>query len=221
MKLRQILPVAAIVAIASLSLASCKSGNNNSTNGENAGNATPTEQTTTTATPAKSADEVALETAKSFKGWITAIEGDVVTIKNEANEELKVKIANAGDELIEGALIEVKYVDAEDGSKKTATDNEKSVSLTQNFKKLLGKWATEGDKITFELRKSGKVKTTMPSTKFKSWRIKDEKTIEFEIANDKGVMFSPWTVETIDDTNLILVNGEAKIPMTRKDSNRE
>jgi hypothetical protein len=198
-------------------LASCKSGNKNDA-AANEGAATTTEAAT--ATPAKSAEEIALEKATTLKGWIKSIADDIVTIVDAEGNETQVKVVNAYDELIEGAPIEVKYID-DNGTKKTATGDNKSLSLSQNFKKLLGKWATEGDKITFELRKSGKMKTTMKGTNFKSWRVKDDKTIEFEIANDKGTIFSPWEVESIDDSNLVLKNGDAKIPMTRKDSNRE
>ncbi|MBQ1698426.1 MAG: hypothetical protein II075_11165 [Bacteroidales bacterium] len=215
MKLTRIIPVVALATLAML--ASCKSGNKNDA-AANEGAATTTEAAT--ATPAKSAEEIALEKATTLKGWIKSIADDIVTIVDAEGNETQVKVVNAYDELIEGAPIEVKYID-DNGTKKTATGDNKSLSLSQNFKKLLGKWATEGDKITFELRKSGKMKTTMKGTNFKSWRVKDDKTIEFEIANDKGTIFSPWEVESIDDSNLVLKNGDAKIPMTRKDSNRE
>ncbi|MBQ2098063.1 MAG: hypothetical protein II480_07780 [Bacteroidales bacterium] len=215
MKLTRIIPVVALATLAML--ASCKSGNKNDA-AANEGAATTTEAAT--ATPAKSAEEIALEKATTLKGWIKSIADDIVTIVDAEGNETQVKVVNAYDELIEGAPIEVKYID-DNGTKKTATGDNKSLTLSQNFKKLLGKWATEGDKITFELRKSGKMKTTMKGTNFKSWRVKDDKTIEFEIANDKGTIFSPWEVESIDDSNLVLKNGDAKIPMTRKDSNRE
>lgn len=213
MKLTRIIPVVAIAAIAML--ASCKSGNKNAN--EAAEQTAATE--TTTATPAKSAEEIALESATTLKGWIKAIEGDIVTIVDANGNETKVQVVNAYDELIEGAPIEVKYID-ENGSKKTATGDNKSLSLSQNYKKLLGKWTTEGDKIFFELRKNGKVKAT--ETGLKSWRVVDENTIEFEIG-DK--VFDKWSVEKLDDNNLVLKHGDAadapKIPMTRKDSNRE
>lgn len=211
MKLTRIIPVVALATLAML--ASCKSGNNN----EAANNgAAPAE----TAAPAKSQDEINLEKATSLKGWIKAIAGDVVTIVDANGTETQVKIENAYDELIEGSPIEVKYID-ENGTKKTATKDNKSLNLSQNFKKLLGKWATEGDQIAFELRKNGKMKSTMKGTDFKSWRVKDDSTVEFEISNENGTIFSPWGVDVLDDTNLTLTNGDAKIVMTRKDSNRE
>ena len=216
MKLTRFIPVVAIATIAML--ASCKSGNKNDAAANEGAATTNTEAAT--ATPAKSAEEIALEKATTLKGWIKAIAGDIVTIIDANGNETQVKVVNAYDELIEGAPIEVKYID-DNGTKKTATGDNKSLSLSQNFKKLLGKWATEGDKITFELRKSGKMKTTMKGTNFKSWRVKDDQTIEFEIANDKGTIYSPWEVESISDDELILKNGDAKIPMKRKDSNRE
>jgi len=215
MKLTRIIPVVAIATLAML--ASCKSGNKTDA-AANEGAATTTEAAT--ATPAKSADEIALEKATTLKGWIKAIAGDIVTIIDANGNETQVKVVNAYDELIEGAPIEVKYID-DNGTKKTATGDNKSLSLSQNFKKLLGKWATEGDKITFELRKSGKMKSTMKGTDFRAWKVLDDKTIEFTIANDKGEIKSPWEVETLDDNNLVLKNGDSKIPMTRKDSNRE
>lgn len=215
MKLTRIIPVVAIATLAML--ASCKSGNKTDA-AANEGAATTTEAAT--ATPAKSADEIALEKATTLKGWIKAIAGDVVTIVDANGNETQVKVVNAYDELIEGAPIEVKYID-DNGTKKTATGDNKSLALSQNYKKLLGKWATEGDKITFELRKSGKMKSTMKGTDFRAWKVLDDKTIEFTIANDKGEIKSPWEVETLDDNNLVLKNGDSKIPMTRKDSNRE
>lgn len=217
MKLTRFIPVVALATLAML--ASCKSGNKNDA-AANEGAATTNTEAAAPATPAKSAEEIALESATTLKGWIKAIAGDIVTIIDANGNETQVKVVNAYDELIEGAPIEVKYID-DNGIKKTATGDNKSLSLSQNFKKLLGKWATEGDKITFELRKSGKMKTTMKGTNFKSWRVKDDQTIEFEIANDKGTIYSPWEVESISDDELILKNGDAKIPMKRKDSNRE
>lgn len=215
MKLTRIIPVVAIATLAML--ASCKSGNKTDA-AATEGAATTTEATT--AAPAKSADEIALEKATTLKGWIKAIAGDLVTIVDANGNETQVKVVNAYDELIEGAPIEVKYID-DNGTKRTATGDNKSLALSQNYKKLLGKWATEGDKITFELRKSGKMKSTMKGTDFRAWKVLDDKTIEFTIANDKGEIKSPWEVETLDDNNLVLKNGDSKIPMTRKDSNRE
>ena len=214
MKLTRIIPVVAIATLAML--ASCKSGNKTDA-AANEGAATTTEAAT--ATPAKSADEIALEKATTLKGWIKAIAGDIVTIVDANGNETQVKVVNAYDELIEGAPIEVKYID-DNGSKKTATGDNKSLSLSKNFKKLLGKWTTAGDKIFFELRKNGKVKAT--ETTLKSWRVVDENTIEFEIGDN---VFDKWSVETLDDNNLVLKHGTGadapKIEMTRKDSNRE
>jgi len=211
MKLTRIIPVVALATLAML--ASCKSGNKN----DAANNGTTTEAAT--ATPAKSQDEINLEKATSLKGWIKSIAGDVVTIVDANGNETQVKVVNAYDELIEGAPIEVKYID-DNGSKKTATGDNKSLTLSNNYKKLLGKWTTQGDKIFFELRKNGKVKAT--ETSLKSWRVADEKTIEFEIGDN---VFDKWTVEKLDDNNLVLKHGDAadapKIEMTRKDSNRE
>ena len=211
MKLTRIIPVVALATLAML--ASCKSGNKN----DAANNGTNTEAAT--ATPAKSQDEINLEKATTLKGWITAIAGDVVTIVDANGSETQVKVANAYDELIEGAPIEVKFID-DNGTKKTATSDKKSLTLSDNYKKLLGKWTTQGDKIFFELRKNGKVKAT--ETSLKSWRVADEKTIEFEIGDN---VFDKWTVEKLDDSNLVLKHGDAadapKIEMTRKDSNRE
>ena len=211
MKLTRIIPVVALATLAML--ASCKSGNKN----DAANNGTTTEAAT--ATPAKSQDEINLEKATSLKGWIKSIAGDVVTIVDANGNETQVKVVNAYDELIDGAPIEVKYID-DNGSKKTATGDNKSLTLSNNYKKLLGKWTTQGDKIFFELRKNGKVKAT--ETSLKSWRVADEKTIEFEIGDN---VFDKWTVEKLDDTNLVLKHGDAadapKIEMTRKDSNRE
>ncbi|MBQ5513972.1 MAG: hypothetical protein IIT83_09830 [Bacteroidales bacterium] len=213
MKLTRIIPVVALATLAML--ASCKSGNKNDA-AANEGAAT-TEAAT--AAPAKSQDEINLEKATTLKGWIKAIAGDIVTIVDANGNETQVKVVNAYDELIEGAPIEVKYID-DNGTKKTATGDNKSLTLSQNFKKLLGKWTTAGDKIFFELRKNGKVKAT--ETTLKSWRVIDDKTIEFEIGNN---VFDKWTVEKLDDNNLVLKHGDAadapKIEMTRKDSNRE
>jgi uncharacterized protein YdeI (BOF family) len=220
MKLTRIIPV---VAIATLDmLASCKSGNKTDA-AATEGAATTTEATT--AAPAKSADEIALEKATTLKGWIKAIAGDSVTIVDANGNETQVKVVNAYDELIEGAPIEVKYID-DNGTKKTATGDNKSLSLSQNYKKLLGKWATEGDKITFELRKSGKAKTSMKNFDFQSWKLVGDNAIEFEVKNKDGQKQNiTFNVESFNGDELVLSTGEGdkktNFPMKRKDSNRE
>lgn len=220
MKLTRIIPVVAIATLAML--ASCKSGNKTDA-AANEGAATTTEAAT--ATPAKSADEIALEKATTLKGWIKAIAGDVVTIVDANGNETQVKVVNAYDELIEGAPIEVKYID-DNGTKKTATGDNKSLTLSNKYKQLLGKWATEGDKITFELRKNGKAKTTMKNYDFQSWRVVDDNTIEFEVKNKDGQkQFIKFNVESFNGDDLVLTTGEGDkkgtFPMKRKDSNRE
>jgi uncharacterized protein YdeI (BOF family) len=214
MKLTRIIPVVALATLAML--ASCKSGNKTDANA-NANNGAATE--TPAAAPAKSQDEINLEKATTLKGWIKAIAGDVVTIVDANGNETQVKVVNAYDELIEGAPIEVKFID-DNGTKKTATGDNKSLSLPQNYKKLLGKWVAKDGKTTFELRKSGKVKTSL-KTNFLSWRVKDDKTIQFEIKGENGSMFSDWNVDTIDDEKLTLSNGQSKFELDRKDRNRE
>ncbi|MBP5681819.1 MAG: hypothetical protein J6X05_01035 [Bacteroidales bacterium] len=219
MKLTRIIPVVAIATLAML--ASCKSGNKNDA-AANEGAAT-TEAAT--AAPAKSQDEINLEKATTLKGWIKAIAGDIVTIVDANGNETQVKVVNAYDELIEGAPIEVKYID-DNGTKKTATGDNKSLTLSNNYKKLLGKWATEGDKITFELRKSGKAKTSMKNFDFQSWRVVDDNTIEFEVKNKDGQkQFIKFNVESFNGNDLVLSTGDGdkktNFPMKRKDSNRE
>ena len=105
MKLTRFIPVVALATLAML--ASCKSGNKNDA-AANEGAAT-TEAAT--AAPAKSQDEINLEKATTLKGWIKAIAGDIVTIVDANGNETQVKVVNAYDELIEGAPIEVKYID--------------------------------------------------------------------------------------------------------------
>jgi len=219
MKLTRFIPVVALATLAML--ASCKSGNKNDA-AANEGAAT-TEAAT--AAPAKSQDEINLEKATTLKGWIKAIAGDIVTIVDANGNETQVKVVNAYDELIEGAPIEVKYID-DNGTKKTATGDNKSLTLSNNYKKLLGKWATEGDKITFELRKSGKAKTSMKNFDFQSWRVVDDNTIEFEVKNKDGQkQFIKFNVESFNGDDLVLSTGDGdkktNFPMKRKDSNRE
>jgi len=220
MKLTRIIPVVALATLAML--ASCKSGNKTDANA-NANNGAATE--TPAAAPAKSQDEINLEKATTLKGWIKAIAGDVVTIVDANGNETQVKVVNAYDELIEGAPIEVKFID-DNGTKKTATGDNKSLTLSNNYKKLLGKWATEGDKITFELRKSGKAKTSMKNFDFQSWRVVDDNTIEFEVKNKDGQkQFIKFNVESFNGDDLVLSTGDGdkktNFPMKRKDSNRE
>ena len=219
MKLTRFIPVVALATLAML--ASCKSGNK--TDAANNGEATTTEAAT--AAPAKSQDEINLEKATTLKGWIKAIAGDVVTIVDANGNETQVKVVNAYDELIEGAPIEVKFID-DNGTKKTATGDNKSLTLSNNYKQLLGKWATEGDKITFELRKSGKAKTSMKNFDFQSWRVVDDNTIEFEVKNKDGQkQFIKFNVESFNGDDLVLSTGDGdkktNFPMKRKDSNRE
>ena len=222
--------------IAAFMLASC-SGNKNANNGSDkdsvvtvatADNNAAASTNTGNASTASTADpeETALASANEFFGWIESIDNNNVTIKNAAGETIVVLIPNAGEELIEGSPITVKYVDAEDGSHKAATDNEKSVKLSQNYKKLLGKWGTGKDnsEITFELRKRGKCKNVGKgqNTAFKSWRLKDDNTIEFEVEAQGKTFFMPWTVGSITDDQLVLQTGEtSKLEMNRLDSNRE
>ncbi|MBO7142826.1 MAG: hypothetical protein J6V76_06945 [Bacteroidales bacterium] len=211
-----------LAAVAALALASCKSGNNNNAEG----NATEgTEQTQDAAAQQAAADEQALASAKSFQGWIESINGQDYIIRNAEGQTITVKITNPGEELIEGEPIIIKYIEA-DGANKAATDNAKSVDLSQavNFKKLLGKWGTANNEITFELRKSGKCKNVGKDqkTEFKSWRMKDNNTIEFEVANGESSFFMPWGVENLSDNAMTLTAGEnSKLEMTRIDSNRE
>jgi hypothetical protein len=222
MKLTRIIPVVAIATLAML--ASCKSGNKNDA-ANNGAATTNTEAAATPAAPAKSQDEINLEKATTLKGWIKAIAGDIVTIVDANGNETQVKVVNAYDELIEGAPIEVKYID-DNGTKKTATGDKKSLSLSNNYKQLLGKWATEGDKITFELRKSGKAKTSMKNFDFQSWRVVDDNTIEFEVKNKDGQkQFIKFNVESFNGDDLVLSTGDGNkktnFPMKRKDSNRD
>ena len=230
-----------VAAIAALALASCKSNNNNS--GDNNASNNATEQTTQQnggasqqggatqqggaqdqAAQKAAAEEKAFADAQSFQGWIESINGNDYVIRNADGQTITVNIPNPGQELIEGEPIIIKYIVA-DGTNKAATDNEKSLDLSQaeKFKKLLGKWGTANNEITFELRKSGKCKNVGKGqkTEFKSWRMKDNNTIEFEVANGNSSFFMPWAIESISDESLSLKNGEAKFDMTRIDSNRE
>ena len=213
-----------VAAIAALALASCKSGNNNNAEGNTTEG---TEQTAAQDAAAQqaAAEEQALATAKSFQGWIESIDGQNYVIRNAEGQTITVAIPNPGEELIEGEPIIIKYIEA-DGANKAATDNAKSLDLSQaaNFKKLLGKWGTANNEITFELRKSGKCKNVGKGqkTEFKSWRMKDNNTIEFEVKNGESSFFMPWGVENLSDESMTLSSGDnSKLEMTRIDSNRE
>ena len=221
-----------VAAIAALALASCKSGNKNGETTDGNG-AQGTEQTANNgaaqdaAAQKAAADEQALASAKSFQGWIESIDGQNYVIRNAEGQTITVVIPNPGQELIEGEPIIVKYIEA-DGANKAATDNDKSLDLSYaaNFKKLLGKWGAgkDNNEITFELRKSGKCKNVGKGqkTEFKSWRMKDNNTIEFEVKNGESSFFMPWTVEGLTDNAMTLKSGEtSKLEMTRLDSNRE
>ncbi len=220
-----------VAAIAALALASCKSGNKNGETTDENG-AQNIEQTANNgaqdaAAQQAAADDQALAQAKSFQGWIESIDGQNYVIRNSEGQTITVVIPNPGQELIEGEPIIVKYIEA-DGANKAATDNEKSLDLSYaaNFKKLLGKWGAGKDntEITFELRKSGKCKNVGKDQKneFKSWRMKDNNTIEFEVKNGESSFFMTWTVEDLTDNAMTLKSGEStKLEMTRLDSNRE
>ena len=216
-----------VAAVAALALASCKSGNNNNAEGNaTEGAGANTEQTAQDAAAQQAAaDEQALSSAKSFQGWIESINGNDYVIRNADGQTITVTIPNPGEELIEGEPIIIKYIEA-NGANKAATDNAKSIDLSQavNFKKLLGKWGTANNEITFELRKSGKCKNVGKGqkTEFKSWRMKDNNTIEFEVANGESSFFMPWGVEDLSEESMTLTSGEnSKLEMTRIDSNRE
>lgn len=152
-----------------------------------------------------------------IKGFVTAIEGDIVTI-NTDNGDVKVLIPNRPESLIEGAPIMVLVKEA-DGEKKA----DKDVAILKNYKKLLGKWATEGNAISFELRKNGKCKRVdkagKQNTVFNTWKLTDNGVITFNVTGGGQNFNMDWNVESVDDAKLVLTQGEARLEMNNVDHN--
>lgn len=88
-----------------------------------------------------------------------------------------------------------------------------------NYQKIIGKWISHntGSYIMFQFYADGTIINEGDSqrTKFNSWRMKDNNTIEFEVKNGDSSFFMPWSIIKLSDNNLILGAGEAQINFVR------
>ncbi|MCQ2204634.1 MAG: lipocalin family protein [Bacteroidales bacterium] len=218
MKFVNILASAAIVA----AFASCSC--NKSADNQAQDNAEATEQcanqdsTACTAGAEQSAEAAELAAAPVKKGTIKEINGNDVTIATDG-EDIVVTIENPSEELIEGSPIEIKYKEV-DGKLVAYQGGVKVPGF--KYTNLLGKWATEGNKITMELRKRGRANSIgQQNIEFKHWDLTGD-SITFQVKAASGQEFSmPWAIETNDVEKLVLTNGTSKLDMTRLDANRE
>lgn len=210
MKILNIIASAAVIA----AFASCSCNKT----AENEAAAT----TTTTEAPAATAEELAaaeMAAAPSIKGTIMEINGNDVTIATGAEQPVVVTIENPKDELIEGSPIELKYKEV-DG--KLVAYNDGVVVPGFKYSNILGKWGTEGNKITMELRKRGRANSIgQQNTEFKHWDLTGD-SITFLVKAAAGPEFNmAWAIETNEENRLVLSNGTSKLDMTRIDAERE
>lgn len=160
-----------------------------------------------------------LAEAPEITGIIEAINGNDVTVATP-DSTLTVTIDNANDELIEGSPITIKYKE-EDG--KLVAYHDGVVVPGFKFANLLGKWGTEGNKITVELRKRGRANSIgQQNVNFKHWELNGD-TINFKVATaGNGQEFEmQWLIAENDTNKLILQNGTSTLDMSRIDAERE
>ena len=168
-------------------------------------------------------DEDAANT-QLLHGIITAIDGDKVNIAGNDGKDYTVLITDKSQELIEGSPITVAYKTAEDGSLTNAAETG-AVAVPKDYSKILGKWATEKNAITFEMRKRGKCKNVGKgqNVEFKSWKLAND-TILFHAKSGDAEFDMPWALnvnELENNDQLVLTQGTSTLNFSRIDSERE
>ncbi|MBQ3636480.1 MAG: hypothetical protein II951_12835 [Bacteroidales bacterium] len=176
--------------------------------------------------PAAEAEELA-EGAKEYRGYIKSIDGNDVTLWDGKDaEKLTVLTLENAEGLIEGAPIVVYYTPKAEGEGiKLAAAQDRAMAIAKDYRLLLGKWTTEDQKITYELRRRGVAKNVQENqnVNFKGWLLHND-TIEFAMtsaaAPDVRFYDDGWYVESVDETSLILTKQDAaRLEMKRVDSN--
>lgn len=210
---------ASAAVIVAISSCSCNCNNNNACNSEQ--DSTAVEATEGDSTVATSPEAKELAEAPTLKGIIEAIAGNDITVSTP-DSSVTVTIDNANDELIEGSPITIKYKEV-DG--KLVAYHDGVVVPGFKFANLLGKWGTEGNKITVELRKRGKANSVGEGQNviFKHWELNAD-TINFRVqaAGKGGAEFEmKWQIAENDTNKLVLSNGSSVLDMSRIDAERE
>lgn len=88
-----------------------------------------------------------------------------------------------------------------------------------NFEKLIGSWkaVVNSSAIDFKFFANGDIINRGESqrTKFNSWRLKDNNTVEFEVKNGDMSFWMPWSIVELTDDKLILSSGQTQIEFGR------
>lgn len=88
-----------------------------------------------------------------------------------------------------------------------------------NFEKLIGSWkaGVNISAIEFKFFANGDIINRGESqrTKFNSWRLKDNNTVEFEVMNVGMSFWMPWRIDELTDSKLILGSGDTQIVFGR------
>ena len=88
-----------------------------------------------------------------------------------------------------------------------------------NFVKLIGNWeaSDNSSKVIFKFFANGSIINQGKSqrTKFNSWRLKDNNTVEFEVLNGDMSFWMPWSIAELTNDQLVLRSGEVQIVFGR------
>lgn len=212
-------------AAATMALASCSCNNNANKCCDNACADSTAVDSTAVAEEAEAnspeAQAVAAEMAEApvVKGTIKEINGDDVTIATDG-DDVVVTIANPKEELIEGSPIELKYKEVD--GKLVAYENGVVVPGFK-YANLLGKWGTEKNAITIELRKRGRASSLgHKNLEFKHWDLNgDTINILVKPAGGTAEFVMNWLIAENDTNKLVLTQGTTTLDMTRIDAERE
>ena len=89
-----------------------------------------------------------------------------------------------------------------------------------NYQKIIGKWISQntGSYIMLHFFTDGNIinEGSSQRTKFNSWRMKDNNTIELEVKNGDSSFFMPWSIIKVTDNNLILGAGDTQINFVKQ-----
>ncbi|MCQ2228289.1 MAG: lipocalin family protein [Bacteroidales bacterium] len=210
-------------AAATMALASCSCNCNKGAEGTCQDNAADSaavvEEAAALTDSAAIAEAAEMAEAPVVKGTIKEINGNDVTIATDA-DDVVVTIANPKDELIEGSPIELKYKEVD--GKLVAFENGVVVPGFK-YTNLLGKWGTEANAITIELRKRGHASSLgHKNLDFKHWDLNgDTINILVKPVGGAGEFVMNWLIAENDTNKLVLTQGTTTLDMTRIDAERE
>ncbi len=209
-------------AAATVAFASCSCNSNKAAEGTCDQDSTATEVAEgeeVVADSAAIAEAAEMAEAPAVKGTIKEINGNDITIATDG-EDVIVTIDNAKDELIEGSPIEVKYKEV-DGKLVAYTNGVEVPGF--KYANLLGKWGTEGNAITIELRKRGRASSLgHKNLDFKHWDLNgDTINILVKPAGGTNEFVMNWLIAENDTNKLVLTQGTTTLDMNRIDAERE